>query len=126
MADLKEIVTRYYELANSGQWDEWCDLFAPNQVMDEQMAGHIEGREALRELVHGFPAAFASFRNEPEHFVFDTEQDAAAVVSHLTVVTAGTGATVTVNVCNYFRMADGFISHMSNYHDTAPFAAAAG
>jgi ketosteroid isomerase-like protein len=125
MADLKEIVTRYYELANSGQWDAWCDLFAPDQVMDEQMAGHIEGRAALRAVVRGFPTTFTSFRNEPRHFVFDAEQGTAAAVSHLTVVTAASGVTVQVDVCNYFRMADGLIAYMSNYHDTAPFAAAA-
>lgn len=125
MADLKEIVTRYYELANAGKWAEWCDLFAPDQVMDEQMAGHIEGRDALRDVVNGFPTTFASFRNEPRHFVFDADQGVAAAVSHITVVLADTGATVDVDVCNYFQMSGGFISYMSNYHDTAPFKAAA-
>ena len=89
------------------------------------MAGHIEGRDALRKVVDGFPTTFASFRNEPRHFVFDAGQDTAAAVSHITAVLAGSGATVDVDVCNYFQMSGGFISYMSNYHDTAPFAAAA-
>ena len=24
----REVVTRYYEFANAGDWDAWCDLFA--------------------------------------------------------------------------------------------------
>lgn len=42
--DTREVITRYYELANAGEWDAWCDLFAENQVMDEQLSGHVEGR----------------------------------------------------------------------------------
>jgi ketosteroid isomerase-like protein len=122
MANVKEVVTRYYELANAGNWDEWCDLFAPDQVMDEQMAGHIEGQDALRAVMKGFPSMYASFRNEPRHLVLGT--DAAAVVSHITAVTAA-GATVHVDACNYFRIADGAISYMANFHDTVPFTAAA-
>ncbi|MFD0392270.1 hypothetical protein ACFQ3Z_03675 [Streptomyces nogalater] len=38
-----EIVERYYALANAGDWDPWCDLFAEDQTMDEQLAGHVEG-----------------------------------------------------------------------------------
>ena len=47
--DTRGVVNRYYELANAGDWNPWCDLFKVDTVMDEQLAGHVEGRETLRE-----------------------------------------------------------------------------
>jgi ketosteroid isomerase-like protein len=116
-----EVVTRYYELANQGAWDAWCDLFAPNQVMDEQLAGHIEGRETLRDMMRGFPDMYASFANRPRHVVVDG--DAAAVVSHISAVTTG-GSSIEADVCNYFQVSNGLITYMANFHDTVPFAPA--
>lgn len=116
-----EVVTRYYELANQGAWDDWCDLFAPNQVMDEQLAGHIEGRDTLRDMMSGFPNMYASFSNKPRHVVIDG--NTAAVVSHISAVTPG-GSTVEADVCNYFELTDGLITYMANFHDTVPFAPA--
>jgi len=117
--NVAEIVTRYYELANKGAWDEWADLFAVDQVMDEQLAGHIEGRETLREMMHGFPDMYARFRNVPQHFVVDDGK--AAVVSQINAVTKD-GATIKANVSNYFEITDGLISYMANFHDTVPFS----
>lgn len=121
--DTKETVNRYYELANKGAWDEWCDLFAPDQVMDEQLAGHVEGRETLREMMHGFPGLYAEFQNRPVHIV--VEQGQAAVVSRITARTVA-GADIEADVCNYFQIEDGLIRYMANYHDTVPFAALGG
>jgi ketosteroid isomerase-like protein len=117
--NVAEIVTKYYELANQGAWDAWCDLFAPNQVMDEQLAGHIEGRETLRDMMRGFPDMYARFRNSPQHFVVDGGK--AAVVSHINAVTKD-GATIQANVSNYFEVNDGLITYMANFHDTVPFS----
>ncbi|GGU27873.1 nuclear transport factor 2 family protein [Streptomyces violascens] len=119
----REIVDTYYRLANSGEWDAWCDLFAVDQTMDEQLAGHVEGRETLREMMKGFPEMYASFSNTPVHIVVDGEQ--AAVVSHISAVTTG-GDTVEAEVCNYFRISSGLIHYMSNFHDSVPFAAVTG
>ena len=119
----REIVDTYYRLANSGEWDAWCDLFAVDQTMDEQLAGHVEGRETLREMMKGFPEMYASFSNTPVHIVVDGEQ--AAVVSHISAVTTG-GDTVEAEVCNYFRISSGLIRYMSNFHDSVPFAAVTG
>ncbi|MFD9635877.1 nuclear transport factor 2 family protein [Streptomyces violascens] len=119
----REIVDTYYRLANSGEWDAWCDLFAVDQTMDEQLAGHVEGRETLREMMKGFPETYASFSNTPVHIVVDGEQ--AAVVSHISAVTTG-GDTVEAEVCNYFRISSGLIQYMSNFHDSVPFAAVTG
>lgn len=119
--DVREVVDSYYRLANAGDWDAWSDLFAVDQVMDEQLAGHIEGRETLREMMRGFPGMYASFANRPRHIIVDGDQ--AAVVSHISATTAG-GGRIEAEVMNYFRVVDGQITYLANFHDTVPFRAA--
>jgi len=119
----REVVDTYYRLANSGEWDAWCDLFAIDQTMDEQLAGHVEGRETLREMMKGFPEMYASFANVPRHVVVDGEQ--AAVVSDI-IGTTHDGITVEAKVCNYFRVTGGLITYFANFHDSVPFAAVTG
>ena len=63
----REIVDKYYEYANAGKWDAWCDLFTEDAIYDEQLAGRIEGREVLRGMMKGFPDAYAKFQNVPKH-----------------------------------------------------------
>ena len=121
--DTKAVISRYYEFANAGNWDAWADLFAVDQVMDEQVAGHIEGREPLRKVVKGFPEAFATFQNVPRHII--VEGDQAAAVSHVSASTPA-GAKIEVDVMNYFRLEGGLIAYMSNYHDPGPVRAALG
>jgi ketosteroid isomerase-like protein len=118
-----DVVRRYYELANAGDWDPWCDLFAPDQKMDEQLAGHVEGRENLREMMKGFPTMYASFSNSPMHVVIEGEK--AAVISHISARTPS-DARVEADVCNYFEITDGLIRYMTNVHDTVPFAVVTG
>ncbi len=117
--ETRDVVTRYYELANAGGWDAWCDLFAVDQVMDEQLAGRVEGRETLREMMKGFPGTYARFSNVPKHVVVEGEQ--AAVVSHISATTHE-GDAIEADVCNYFRVESGEITYMANFHDTVPFA----
>jgi ketosteroid isomerase-like protein len=119
----RDVVSRYYELANRGDWDAWTDLFAADQVMDEQLAGHVEGRETLRAMMRGFPDMYATFRNTPRHIVIDDEQ--GAVVSHISATTHD-GAVVEADVVNYFRVVDDRIAYMANFHDTVPFRAVVG
>lgn len=38
----REITEKYFELANAGKWDEWCDLFSADMVYQEQLAGRID------------------------------------------------------------------------------------
>ncbi|MFF4330016.1 nuclear transport factor 2 family protein [Streptomyces sp. NPDC048387] len=113
-----EVLRKYYEYANAGDWDRWCDLFADDQVMDEQLAGHIEGLETLRSMMKGMGAMYRVFRNEPVHFLVDGEK--AAAVSHITAVSPS-GRAIEAEVMNFFRIVDGRIAYMANYHDTVPF-----
>jgi hypothetical protein len=53
----REISDQYYRCANAGDWDTWCDLFTDNMVMDEQLAGHIEGLATLRAMMTGMSKA---------------------------------------------------------------------
>ncbi|AYV26719.1 nuclear transport factor 2 family protein [Streptomyces goshikiensis] len=116
--DARQILEKYYEYANAGDWDRWCDLFADDQVMDEQLAGHIEGLEVLRSMMKGMGTMYRVFRNEPAHFIVDGEK--AAAVSHLSAVSAS-GEAIEAEVMNFFRIVDGKIAYMANYHDTVPF-----
>ncbi|MFJ8012369.1 nuclear transport factor 2 family protein [Streptomyces sp. NPDC096339] len=116
----REILTKYYQYANAGDWDRWCDLFADDQVMDEQLAGHIEGLEVLRSMMKGMGTMYRVFRNEPVHFIVDGGGEKAAAVSHLTAVSAS-GEAIEAEVMNFFRIVDGKIAYMANFHDTAPF-----
>jgi ketosteroid isomerase-like protein len=115
-----EVIIRYYQLANSGDWKNWCDLFSEDVVMDEQLAGHIEGQNTLRTMMAGFPDMYASFQNVPRHFVVNGQE--AATVSHITAMTPE-GKQIEADVMNYFRLAGDRISYMANFHDTMPFRA---
>ena len=116
-----EVLRTYYTLANAGEWDRWCDLFTADTVMDEQLAGHIEGRETLRSMMQGFPDMYSAFENKPLHFVVAGDGAQAAVVSRITARTAK-GDLIEADVMNYFRIERGLIAYMSNFHDTKPFA----
>ena len=116
-----EVVRKYYEYANAGKWDEWCDLFTDDMLMDEQLAGNIVGLAKLRPMMAGMGQAYAKFQNELESMV--VEGDAGAVLSHISALAAKyPGEPIEAEVMNFFRFRDGKISYMRNVHDTKPFA----
>lgn len=115
----KEVLEHYYKYANSGDWGPWCDLFADDMVMDEQLAGHIEGLATLRDMMKGGLGGYAEFRNEPKQMVVSGLE--AAVVSYITGKTHA-GDVIECSVMNYFKFnPDGKINYLSNVHDTVPF-----
>jgi ketosteroid isomerase-like protein len=114
-----EIIERYYRYANSGDWDSWCDLFADDMVMDEQLAGHLETLAVLRQLMAGMDAMYGKFQNQPRHVLISGDE--AAVVSHISALSPD-GVPIEADVANYFRFADGKIAYMANFHDSVPFA----
>lgn len=122
--DVRDVVDRYYELASAGDWDAWCDLFTEDTVMDEQMAGRVEGRETLRGLVAGFPDMYSQFTNTPLRVVTDGAE--AAVVSRIEAVAKSSGESIDAEVMAYFQLVDDKIAYYANYHDTVPFTKALG
>jgi ketosteroid isomerase-like protein len=116
----KLIIEKYYIHANAGNWDAWCDLFAEDMVMDEQLAGHIEGLETLRPMMQGMDKAYSQFQNIPKHIIVSPDGEEAAVVSHISAANAA-GEPIEAEVMNYFRIKDGKISYMANFHDSKPF-----
>lgn len=113
-----QVIDRYYETANAGTWDAWCDLFTDDMVMDEQLAGHIEGLATLRPMMGGMGRAYSKFQNVPKHII--VSGDEAAVVSHISAANAA-GVPIEAEVMNYFRLRDGKIAYMANFHDSVPF-----
>lgn len=116
---IREVLERYYEYVNAGDWDGWLSLFDERFVMDEQLAGHLEGIVMLRGAISGIKSAYSRFQNIPRHFVIDGEQ--ACVVSHISAASAR-GEPIEAEVVNYFCIQDGRITYLANFHDTKPFA----
>lgn len=114
----KEVIDKYYEHANAGNWDAWCDLFADNMVMDEQLAGHIEGLAKLRPMMGGMKKMYSKFQNVAKKIV--VSGDEAAVVSHISAASPA-GEPIEANVMNYFKLEKGKIAYMANFHDSRPF-----
>lgn len=114
----REIIDAYYRNANAGTWDAWCDLFTEDMVMDEQLAGRIEGLAKLRPMMGGFGTMYKRFSNVPKNII--VAGDEGAVVSHISAETPK-GAKIEANVMNYFRFKGGKIAYMANYHDSVPF-----
>lgn len=115
----RQTIEAYYRHANAGEWGPWCDLFAEDTVMDEQLAGHIEGAATLRAMMANGLGGYAVFRNEPQRVVVEGLE--AAVLSRVSGQTH-LGAQISCPVMNYFRFNDaGEIVYLTNTHDTAPF-----
>jgi ketosteroid isomerase-like protein len=116
--DGKAIIDKYYEHANAGNWDAWCDLFDDDMVMDEQLAGRIETLATLRPMMAGMGKAYSKFQNVPKHIIVNGDE--GAVVSHISAANAA-GVPIEAEVMNYFRFKDGKIVYMANFHDSKPF-----
>jgi len=113
-----EVINKYYEAVNKGDWDTWLTLFDQNVVVDEQLAGHVEGTGILGGAIGAMKKGYSRFQNEPTHIVIDGDQ--ACVISHISATNAS-GVPIEANVANYFRLENGKIKYMANFHDTVPF-----
>jgi ketosteroid isomerase-like protein len=116
--DTRQIIDRYYQTVNAGDWESWLTLFQDNVVIDEQLAGHVEGIGILQGAVGVMKKGYSKFQNVPKHVVVNGEE--ACVVSHISAANAK-GEPIEANVANYFRIRDGKIAYMANFHDSRPF-----
>src|SRR5262249_39167029 len=76
----REVITQYYVDVDSAAWDKWVALMDDNVVVDEQLAGHMEGAAPLAGIGDFFKKAYSKFQMHPLHVVADGEQ--VAVVWH--------------------------------------------
>lgn len=113
-----EIVGKYYQYVNAGDWNNWLTLFDDNIVIDEQLAGHLEGIATLRSAVGGLEKGYSKFLMHPLHTVINGKE--ACVLWHCEAANA-TGAPIDAKGANYFQVENDKITYMSNFHDTKPF-----
>jgi choline dehydrogenase len=114
----RETIDSYYASVNRGDWDTWLTLFQDDVVIDEQLAGHVEGIGILRGAIDVMKTGYARFQNVPKHVVVDGDE--AVVVSHISAANAA-GVPIEAEVANFFRLEGGKIAYMANFHDTRPF-----
>jgi ketosteroid isomerase-like protein len=115
----RRVIDTYYKAVNTGDWTTWLTLFDDAVVIDEQLAGHVEGIGILRDAVGAMKRGYSRFQNLPQHIVISGDE--ACVVSHISAANAS-GEPIEANVANYFRLEQGKIVYMANFHDTVPFA----
>lgn len=116
-----EIIQKYFEHASAGEWDAWCDLFHEDYVYDEQLAGRLTGIETLRNIMHGFPQAYKTFKNSPKHILVDGNR--GAVVSHISArAMKYPDEAIEAEAMLYLTFHEGRIIYAANFHDSKPFA----
>lgn len=113
----KEVVIKYFECVNSGRWDDYLDLFADDIVMEEQLLGHIEGKEALAKGIEGLRDN-PDFRNFPLEIV--AEDDKVMATWNIKSPKPD-GSTLDLKGANFYKIKDGKIVYFANFHDTAVF-----
>jgi ketosteroid isomerase-like protein len=116
----KVLIEMYFIHASGGNWDAWCDLFAEDMVMDEQLAGHIEGLARLRGMMKGMNKGYSKFQNIAKHIIVSPDGTEAAAVSHISAANAA-GEPIEAEVMNYFQVENCRITYMANFHDSVPF-----
>ncbi|MDP9313444.1 MAG: nuclear transport factor 2 family protein [Chloroflexota bacterium] len=116
--EVRQVINAYYMSVNRGDWETWLTLFDNNVVVDEQLAGHVKGIAVLRDAVDVIRKGYSKFENWPRHIVVDGDQ--ACVVSRIEAANAA-GVPIEANVANYFRVENGKITYMANFHDSVPF-----
>ena len=67
--DPRDVLIAYYRTANAGDWQAWLTLFQEDVVIDEQLAGHVEGLDILRGAIGGMEKGYSRFQNVPKHMV---------------------------------------------------------
>jgi PhnB protein len=116
----RDVVRSYFEFMNAGRWEEYLSLYADDVIMDEQMAGHHEGKGHVREAVGMLQSLqrLPNFRNELVQ-VFE-DGDHAVGLWHMTLL-APNGMPVDCRGANYYWVQEGKIKYFSNFHDTVPY-----
>ena len=126
MTTTREIIDRYYECVNRGDWDAWLTLFSDDVVGDEQLAGHFAGISVLQGAIDAISNGYSKFNMYPQRVV--VEGDAACVIWRCDAANA-TGVAIAypedpdrpVIGANFFQVQNGKIVYMRTIHDSVPF-----
>lgn len=122
----REVIDRYYDCVNKGDWESWLTLFSDDVTGDEQLAGHFAGISVLQGAIAGLRNGYSRFNMHPQRIVIDG--DAAVVVWRCVAANAKgvpigypTDTARLVIGANYFQVQNGKIVYMRTIHDSRPF-----
>jgi ketosteroid isomerase-like protein len=122
----REVIDRYYDCVNRGDWEQWLTLFSDDVTGDEQLAGHFAGVSVLKGAIASLRSGYSRFNMVPQRVVVDG--DAAVVVwrcvaanSHGVPIAYPIDASRLVIGANYFQIQNGKIVYMRTIHDSRPF-----
>ena len=65
--DTRQVIEAYYQTVNAGDWEAWLKLFDDNVVIEEQLAGHLDGIEVLRGAAGGLERGYPRFQMIPQY-----------------------------------------------------------
>jgi len=123
---IREIVDKYYDYANHGDWDKCLALFSDDVVIDDQLAGHFAGIGVLRKAIDAARGGKAEFLAYPQHTLVDG--DAACVIwryegknAQGVKIAYPSDADRPVIGAAYFQVQDQKITYMRTIHDSVPF-----
>jgi ketosteroid isomerase-like protein len=122
----RDVIERYYEYANRGDWELWLGLFSDDVVGDEQLPGHFSGIDFLRGVVDAIGKGYSKFKMYPQRVV--VEGDAGCVIWRFDAANA-TGTPIGYSTdpkrpvigANYFQIQNGKIVYLRTVHDPLPF-----
>jgi len=110
--DDRETIRRAYDLWNSGQVDDWLELFHPE--IEFRPSGAMpglqpvyRGRDGIRRLMHELTEALEEFHAEPKELV--EEDGFVGVVLRLAGTGRGSGVPVEMTFHHAFRLRHGLI-----------------
>jgi len=116
--ETKAVVSKYYEYFNAGDWNTWLTLFEENVVMDEQLAGYHEGIEILKSVPKDWAKGYSKLLMHPQKIL--VEGNEACVIWHCEAANAS-GVPIDAKGVNFFRVENGKLTYIANFHDTRPF-----
>jgi ketosteroid isomerase-like protein len=120
--DTKEVIQKYYENLNighaKGNLDAWVNLFADDFVMDEQLAGRVEGVEPMKVLAEKMLAGYSKWYMRLLKVL--VEGDEAFVIWQVAATTSE-GVEISTKGTNFYRVKNDKVVYLTNYHDSVPF-----